>query len=76
MGRVSIESIKSASSPTLDRPGRPAVVLILWVVLLGLFASIAPVAQASFAVPFELLSLVMLAPAFACVVVILRPEVF
>lgn len=69
-----IENIKRPISPTVDRAGRPAVVLVLWVVLLGLFAGIAPVAQAAFAVPFELLSLVMLAPALACVVVILRPK--
>lgn len=48
--------------------------LILWVALLGLFASIAPAVQATFAVPFEVLSLVMLTPALACVVVILRPK--
>ena len=73
MPRVSIENIKSPSSPTRDRAGRPAVVLILWVVLLGLFAGVAPVAQAAFAVPIELLSLVMLAPAMACIVIIFRP---
>lgn len=50
------------------------MVLILWVVLLGLFAGVAPLAQAVSAVPFELLSLVMLAPAMASVVVILRPQ--
>lgn len=50
------------------------MVLILWVVLLGLFAGVAPLAQAVSAVPFELLSLVMFAPAMACLVVILRPQ--
>lgn len=46
---------------------------MLWMVLLGLFAGVAPVVQAAFAVPSELLSLVMLAPACACLVVLLRP---
>jgi membrane protease YdiL (CAAX protease family) len=71
---VTIEKNTSPISPTVDRAGRPAVVLVLWVVLLGLFAGVAPVAQATFAVPFEVLSLVMLAPALACVVVLLRPK--
>lgn len=66
--------IESPSNRPAERAGRPAVVLILWGVLLGFFAGVAPVAQATFAVPFELLSLVMLAPAFACVVVVLRPK--
>lgn len=63
----------SHSSPPAARTGRPAVVVILWIVLLGLFAGVAPVVQAAFAVPSELLALVMLAPACACLVVLLRP---
>ncbi|PRY69360.1 CAAX prenyl protease-like protein [Glaciihabitans tibetensis] len=58
---------------TLGPPSRPVALLITWVVLLGLFAAIAPTAQAALNIPFELLSLVMLAPALACVIGLLRP---
>lgn len=37
------------------------------------FATLAPMVQEAFGVPFELLSFVMLAPALACVVVVIRP---
>lgn len=71
---MSLDGTESLTNPTVIRTGRPAVVIILWIVLLGLFAALAPVAQATLAIPFELISLVMLAPALACVVVIVRPS--
>lgn len=48
--------------------------LAVWALLLALGASLAPLAQSLLGVPFQLLSLVMVAPALAALVVIVRPE--
>lgn len=56
------------------KPGRPVLVLIVWAIALMVLAGLAPVAQATVGLPFELLSLVMLAPAFACAVVLIVPS--
>lgn len=60
-------------TPPRTRP-RPVALLTVWAVLLGLGAALAPVAQSALGVPYELLSLVMLAPALACVVALVRPH--
>jgi membrane protease YdiL (CAAX protease family) len=49
-------------------------VLAVWALLLALGASLAPLAQSLLGVPFQLLSLVMVAPALAALVVVVRPE--
>jgi membrane protease YdiL (CAAX protease family) len=54
--------------------GRPGLVLAVWVLLLALGASLAPLVQSWLGVPFQLLSLVMLAPALAALVVVVRPD--
>lgn len=54
--------------------GRPGLVLAIWAATLVALAVLAPSAQAGLGVPFELLSLVMLAPALACAVVIILPR--
>lgn len=56
------------------KPGRPVLVLIMWATTLLVLAGLAPVVQAAVVPPFELLSLVMIAPSFACVVVLLVPS--
>lgn len=56
------------------KPGRPVLVLIIWATALLVLAGLAPVAQAAVGLPFELLSLVMLASAFACTVVLVVPS--
>lgn len=48
--------------------------LAVWAILLALGASLAPLAQSLLGVPFQLLSLVMVAPALAALVVAVRPE--
>ncbi|GAA1151539.1 CPBP family glutamic-type intramembrane protease [Nesterenkonia lutea] len=58
----------------LSSPARPAALLVTWTCLLALFAGIAPAAQAVLNVPFDLVSLVMFAPALACVAALLRPD--
>lgn len=71
-------SSEEASLPSLalgeTKPGRPALVLIVWAISLIVLAGLAPVMQATMGLPFELLSLVMLAPAFACTVVLIVPS--
>ncbi|WP_114854584.1 CPBP family intramembrane glutamic endopeptidase [Brachybacterium sp. YJGR34] len=54
--------------------GRPIRVLMLWALSLLVLATLATVAQDQLGVPGELLSLVMLAPALACAVVLVRPS--
>lgn len=61
-------------SAALARRPRPGLVLAIWVALLALFAALAPIVQALLHVPFELLSLVMLAPALASLVAVVRPS--
>src|SRR5699024_10297517 len=56
------------------RRARPGLVLGIWFVLFAIFATQAPIAQASLRLPFELFSLVMLAPALASLVVAVRPS--
>lgn len=53
--------------------GRPGLVLAVWAGSLLALAALAPMVQEALGVPFELLSLVMLAPALACAVVLARP---
>lgn len=53
---------------------RPGLLLATWIVLLALFAALAPIGQAALRIPFELISFVMLAPAFASLVVVVRPS--
>ena len=48
--------------------------LAVWALLLAVGASLAPLAQSLLGVPFQLLSLVMVAPALAALVVVIRPE--
>ncbi|MGO2519106.1 MAG: CPBP family intramembrane glutamic endopeptidase [Microbacterium sp.] len=55
------------------RRGRPGLILAVWGILLGLFAALAPLAQKSLGVPFELIALVMLAPGLASLVLLIRP---
>lgn len=57
-----------------SRRGRPGLVLAVWSLLLVVFAGLAPVVQELMDVPFELLSVVMLAPALACLVLVVRPS--
>jgi membrane protease YdiL (CAAX protease family) len=49
-------------------------VLAVWALLLALGASLAPLVQSLLGVPFQLLSLVMVAPALAALVVVVRPD--
>ena len=48
--------------------------LAVWALLLAVGASLAPLVQSLLGVPFQLLSLVMVAPALAALVVVVRPE--
>lgn len=45
------------------RRGRPALLMLAWCVLLGAAAGLAPILQNALGVPWELLALIMLAPA-------------
>lgn len=64
-----------SGAPSLDsQSGRPALVLVVWATALLVLAGFAPAVQAALGLPFELLSLVMLAPAIACVVALIRPS--
>lgn len=65
--------MSSARSPLLPGPGRPARVLVIWAATLLVLAGLAPVVESALSVPFALLSLVMLAPALACAIVLVRP---
>lgn len=56
--------------------GRPVLLLIVWVVVLGACAALAPIVQAATGVSFEWLSLVMLAPAIASIVAVVFPRWF
>src|SRR5699024_1360756 len=59
-----------------DRAGRPVLLLLVWFLVLGAFAALAPVVQDATGLPHEWLSLVMLAPALASVVVLVLPRWF
>ena len=48
--------------------------LAVWALLLAVGASLAPLVQSLLGVPFQLLSLVMVAPALAALVVVVRPD--
>lgn len=69
---VSGETISARSAPP-PRSGRPARVLVIWAATLLVLAGLAPAVQSALNVPYALLSLVMLAPALACTVVLVRP---
>lgn len=56
--------------------GRPFLLLVVWVVVLGACAILAPIAQSATGLPFEWLSLVMLAPAVASGVAVVFPRWF
>lgn len=60
-------------SPLPLRSGRPARVLVIWAATLLVLAALAPAVQSALNVPYALLSLVMLAPALACTIVLVRP---
>lgn len=66
-------NIRSRSASGKHR-GRPGLVLAIWAALLVLFAALAPTMQELLGVPSELLSAVMLAPALACLVVVILPS--
>jgi membrane protease YdiL (CAAX protease family) len=61
----------SKRRPSIGRP--EAVLLAVWAGSLVALAAVAPAAQTALGVPYELLSLVMLAPALASLVVVVRP---
>lgn len=69
-----VQALSSPPSTVGSRRGRPGLLLAVWALLLGLFATLAPMAQDLFGIPPELLSLVMLAPAVASLVVVVRPS--
>lgn len=50
------------------------LVFVVWAITLMVLAGLAPVAQVTVGLPFELLSLVMLTPALACAVVLIVPS--
>lgn len=56
--------------------GRPIILLVVWAALLGICAALAPLVQDTAGLPYDVLSLVMLAPAIASVIVIVRPAWF
>ncbi len=56
------------------RGGRPGLLLAVWALLLIVFAVSAPMVQRTLGIPFELLALVMLAPAAASLIVLIRPS--
>ena len=64
----------SSDARAAVRAGRPLHLLLVWIVLLGAFAAVAPMAQTASGIPFDVLSLVMLAPAAAGAVVLVRPS--
>lgn len=78
MSNAATSSHRAASLPSLDdgetKPGRPMLVLVVWAITLMVLAGLAPVAQVTVGLPFELLSLVMLTPALACAVVLIVPS--
>lgn len=64
----------ATDAPAAHSHQRPVLLLSVWAVLLLAFAATAPVVQAVFGVPWEVISLVMFAPALACAVVLVRPS--
>ena len=64
----------SHSPDVTNYKGRPGLVLAVWALLLAVGASLAPLVQSLLGVPFQLLSLVMVAPALAALVVVVRPD--
>src|SRR5699024_5675368 len=59
-----------------DRAGRPILLLLAWCAALGACAALAPPVQSATGLPYEWLSLVMLAPALASLVVLVLPGWF
>lgn len=69
-----VSNPEGAEARVTDRAGRPLALLLVWTLLLGVLAAAAPMAQAALGVPFEVVSLVMLAPAAAGAIVLVRPS--
>lgn len=68
------DQLRNRSNTHTDgRRGRPGLVLAVWGVLLILFTALAPLAQESLGVPYELIALVMFAPGLASLVLLIRP---
>lgn len=63
-----------ARSPSLE--GRPAILLSVWTALLVFFAVVAPILQEALNVSYDVFSFVMLAPAAASLIVLIRPRWF
>ena len=61
---------------TSDLRGRPKLLLAVWTVLLAVFAALAPLVQDALNIPFDVFSVVMLAPLAASIIVWLRPSSF
>jgi membrane protease YdiL (CAAX protease family) len=73
---VLVQTATDVTAPRIareERGQRPGRVLTVWASVLIVLAALAPIVQEGLGVPFELLSLVMLAPALAGVVVLVRP---
>lgn len=62
------------NTPSDERRSRPILLLAVWALALVVLAVLAPALQNALGVPFELLSLVMLAPALASLVAVVRPS--
>lgn len=62
------------TTPLAEHRSRPRLLLTAWAFVLIVLAALAPILQNAIGVPFELLSLVMLAPALASLVVVIRPN--
>lgn len=67
---------RAAGSKAMRPRGRPVALLCVWAVLLGLFAAVAPLLQEALNVSYDLFSFVMLAPAAASLIVLVRPRWF
>ncbi|UFU02901.1 CPBP family intramembrane metalloprotease [Ruania suaedae] len=61
------------TAPPAGPRQRPVLLLTTWSVLLVASAAIAPWAQSALGVPYDVVSLVMFAPALACAIVLIRP---
>lgn len=64
----------TSTTASTERRSRPVLLLAAWALALIVLAALAPALQNALDVPFELLSLVMLAPALASLVVVVRPN--
>ena len=58
------------------KTARPIALLVTWALLLGVFAVIAPILQEVSGVSFDALAFIMLAPAAASLIVLVRPKWF